>query len=84
MNDEEMVCRELVEVASDYLEDRLPGVDRARFERHLAECPYCVEYLEQMRQTIAAAGRLCEGDLAPEARRDLVRLFRDWQLERGA
>jgi len=79
---EEMVCRELVEVVTDYLEERLSDLDRARFERHLAECPYCVAYLDQMRQTIAATGRLVEEDLAPEARRDLVRLFRDWRGDR--
>jgi anti-sigma factor RsiW len=82
MNAEEMPCQELVEVVSDYLEDRLSARDRSRFEQHLEECPYCVEYVEQMRRTVAAVGRLGEGELTPGARRDLVRLFRDWRAER--
>jgi anti-sigma factor RsiW len=82
MNAEEMPCRELVEVVGDYLEDRLSSRDRSRFEQHLEECPYCVEYLEQMRRTVAAVGRLAEDDLTPDARQDLVRLFRDWRAER--
>jgi anti-sigma factor RsiW len=82
MSAEEMPCQELVEVVSDYLEDRLSPRDRSRFEQHLEECPHCVEYLDQMRQTVAAVGRVAEEDLTPDARRDLVRLFREWRAER--
>ena len=52
---DEMTCKELVEVVTDYLEGGCPSAERARLEAHLAECPYCVEYIEQMRQTIAAS-----------------------------
>ena len=34
----EMPCQELVELVTDYLEDRLSPVDRIRFEAHIAEC----------------------------------------------
>jgi anti-sigma factor RsiW len=74
----EMPCRELVELVTDYLEDRLSARDRARFEAHLAECEYCETYLEQMRQTIRALGRLPEESLSPEARDALLTAFRDW------
>ena len=37
----EMPCQELVELVTDYLEDRLSPVDRIRFEVHIAECEYC-------------------------------------------
>ena len=74
----EMPCRELVELVTDYLEDRLSARDRARFEAHLAECEYCETYLDQMRQTIRALGRLPEESLSPEARDALLAAFRDW------
>ena len=74
----EMPCRELVEVITDYLEDRLSPVDRARFEAHLAECEACGTYLEQFRQTIRALGRLPEESLSPEARNALLDAFRGW------
>ena len=38
----EMPCRELVELITDYLEDRLSPVDRRRFETHLATCEACL------------------------------------------
>jgi anti-sigma factor RsiW len=74
----EMPCRELVEVITDYLDDRLSPVDRTRFEAHLAECEACRSYLEQFRQTIRALGRLPEESLSPEARNALLDAFRGW------
>jgi anti-sigma factor RsiW len=76
---EEMSCRELVDVVTDYLEGRMAPVDRARFEAHLAECPYCVNYLDQMRETIAALGGLSEDSISSEARGELLEAFRGWR-----
>ena len=42
---------------TDYLEGALSRRDRKRFERHLAGCPHCTEYLAQMRVTVAATTR---------------------------
>jgi anti-sigma factor RsiW len=78
-NPNEMTCRELVEVITDYLEGALPASDRRRFEEHLSECPYCVNYLEQMRATIEALGELREESISPEAREELLAAFRNWR-----
>ena len=72
-------CQELVELVSDYLEDALSRSDRARFERHIADCPHCTAYLEQMRTTLAVLGRLEEESLPPAARDELLAAFRDWK-----
>lgn len=72
-------CREIVEVVTDYLEGRLSAEDRARFEQHLSICDGCSTYLEQIRQTIRAAGALREESLDPRQREDLLRLFRNWK-----
>ena len=74
----EMPCRELVEVITDCLEDRLSPIDRARFEAHLDECQACRTYLEQFRQTIRVLGRLPEESLSPEAQNALLNAFRGW------
>lgn len=79
---EEMSCRELVEVITEYLEGTLPGDARERFEAHLAECPYCANYLEQMRATIEALGELQEESLDEKTREGLVEAFRGWRRER--
>jgi len=76
---EPLACRELVELVTAYLERALPPADRARVEAHLAACPHCTRYLEQMRQTIAATGKLHEDDLSPAARDALLAAFRGWK-----
>ena len=78
----QMRCRELVELITDYLEGTLPAPERARFERHLAGCEGCQAYLDQMRETIGALGRLPPESLSPEAMGALLAAFRDWR--RGA
>ena len=79
METAELTCRELVELVTGYLEGTLPAVDQARFEAHLADCPYCRTYLEQMHQTIRLLGRLTEEGIAPDAKEELLRRFRDWK-----
>jgi anti-sigma factor RsiW len=61
---------------SDYLDGSLARRDRRRLERHLAGCPDCTRYLEQMRLTIAASGSVTTDDLSPDALDDFVELFR--------
>jgi len=75
----ELTCRELVELVTDYLEDMLSKVERVRFEEHLATCSGCRNYLKQMRRTVSTLGRLTEGDLAPVAHDELLKLFRNWK-----
>jgi len=72
----EMPCQELVEVITDYLEDRLSPADRQRFEDHLAACDACRLYLAQFRETIRTLGRLPEESLSADARRTLLHAFR--------
>lgn len=74
-----MSCKELVEVITEYLEGTLPAEDRARFGRHLAGCEGCQAYLDQMRQTIGALGRLPPESLSPEAETKLLEAFRGWR-----
>jgi anti-sigma factor RsiW len=72
----DMACRELVELVTEYLEERLSPEDRARFEAHLAACEACRAFLDQFRQIIRALGRLPEESLSPAARAALLAAFR--------
>lgn len=76
---DEMTCRELVEVVTAYLEGTLPADDRGRFDAHLEDCPYCVQYVEQMRQTIEVLGELSAESLSPQTQRELLEAFRSWR-----
>ena len=74
-----LVCREAVALLSDYLDGRLARRDHARLEAHLAACPHCTEYLQQLRITIDALGRAEPGDLSEDALDELVGLYRRWR-----
>jgi anti-sigma factor RsiW len=74
-----MSCKELVELVTDYLEDALSSEERRRFEGHLAICPGCVTYVEQIRATVLTVGRLSEESIPPATRDELLDAFRDWK-----
>ena len=74
-----LTCREVVALVTEYLEGSLSVTDRSRFEAHLAGCGGCTVYLEQMRQTIEAMGRLPEDSISTEAEEALLEAFRGWR-----
>ena len=76
-----VTCQEVVELVTGYLERALPAGETALFEQHLNFCEGCVWYVEQMRGTIDAAGRLTEDDVPPAARDRLLAAFRGWSAE---
>ena len=75
----EMTCKELVELVTAWLDGALPPAERSRFDAHLADCPYCRVYLDQMRRTVRLLGGLSEETIDPAARDALLARFRDWQ-----
>ncbi len=56
-------CKEIFALLSDYLNLELPPDACEQIERHLADCPPCVEFAESLRQTVD----LCRGyaDVVP-------------------
>jgi anti-sigma factor RsiW len=74
----DLACIEVVELVTAYLEDALSAEDRAAFEAHIAACPHCTAYLEQMRATLAVAGRIDPEGLSEHVRDDLLAAFREW------
>jgi predicted anti-sigma-YlaC factor YlaD len=76
---EPISCQEVVELVTDYLEGAMAPEEVARFEHHLSLCEGCVFYVEQIRLTIAAAGRISDEDVPPDIRDDLIEAFRDFK-----
>jgi anti-sigma factor RsiW len=77
-NPVELVCQELVELVTDYLNHTLPAADRVRFEAHLLTCPPCTSYLAQMKTTLELAGELGRETATKDVEQQLVTLFRRW------
>ncbi|HSS09714.1 MAG TPA: zf-HC2 domain-containing protein [Acidimicrobiales bacterium] len=76
MTYEDVPCREIVELVTDYLEGALSTEDLLVVERHLAFCLGCAAYFEQMRLTIRAAGALRDDDVPPEVMEPFIEAFR--------
>jgi anti-sigma factor RsiW len=79
----DIVCQQAVELVTDYLDGAMSRASRRRFERHLATCAHCTEYLTQMRITIEVTGSLTPEDLTPEQRDEFVALYRQWRSDPG-
>jgi anti-sigma factor RsiW len=72
-------CREVVEIVTEYLDGALPPEAVAQLEVHLAACPPCRVYVEQIRQTArVAAAAEAELEVHPD-REALLATFREFR-----
>ena len=78
-NPDDMSCKELVELVTEYLEGALSPADQRRFELHMSKCEGCKLYIDQIRLTIKAAGQLTEDSINPAVKDELLAAFRDWK-----
>jgi len=74
----DLSCAEFVELVTDYLEGAMDAETARRFVAHAELCPGCDVYLDQIRETVDAVGRLTPEQLDPVARDRLLEAFRDW------
>jgi RNA polymerase sigma-70 factor (ECF subfamily) len=49
---------------SEYIDGELPEGDCAEIEEHIADCPPCIEFLRNLRRSVAAS-RDVQSDLRP-------------------
>lgn len=76
---QKLACKEVVELVTDYLEGVLLPEQRAQLEEHLADCPGCRNYIEQVRLTISMLHNLAQEPVFPETKEELLLLFRQWK-----
>jgi mycothiol system anti-sigma-R factor len=60
-----ITCQQLVDFIMSYLDNELPQAERAEFDRHMAACPSCVDYLKTYEKTILLA-KTCGDDPVPD------------------
>jgi hypothetical protein len=75
-SDARITCQEVTELVNDYVEGALAPHAMALFEQHLNFCGGCDWYVEQIRTTIRATGRLSEADVPAPIRDGLLLAFR--------
>ena len=47
-----LTCREVLDFLMDYVDGVLPQDQRGEFDRHLAVCPSCVNYLDSYKTAV--------------------------------
>ncbi len=80
---DELACQEVVELVTEFLEEKLSPEERTRFEMHLCFCEPCRTYLQQMRDVIRNARKLGGETLPPGAKEALLLAFRSWKRGPG-
>ncbi len=68
-------CKEFADFLGDYFSGELSDAQRAVFDRHMALCSDCRNYLDTYRQTLELEGELKADDEqvpSPEIPEDLV------------
>jgi anti-sigma factor RsiW len=74
--DDELACRELVELVTEYLDGALDPAARARVDAHLAACDGCTTYIDQVRAVMAATPRILLELVPPALMQRLLEAFR--------
>jgi anti-sigma factor RsiW len=77
-DERDITCQQFVALVTDYLEGSLTPATAQAVEAHLAACPHCEEYLDEIRQTIMALGRVPVRSLSERTRDGIVAAFRDY------
>ena len=70
-----LVCQEMVELVTAYLDGALDPTITARFEAHLQTCDGCAGYLEELRVIVATLGVIRYEHLDPVYRMRLMHAF---------
>jgi predicted anti-sigma-YlaC factor YlaD len=73
-----LTCRQMTELITDYLEGRLPWMDRARFRLHIGMCKNCREYLKQMKLSVAVLGAMPVEPVPDDVMEELLARFARW------
>ena len=71
-----MNCYEAIDLMGDAIEGTLALEARAGLDDHLAECPPCCTYLDQLRLTRQALGHLPGPGETGDLRPDLIAKFK--------
>ena len=72
----DLSCSDFVELVTAYLDGALDPDTTVEFEDHMAQCPGCRTYFDQMRETIERLGEIPVETISAEAQETLLAAFR--------
>ena len=72
-------CEQMTALVTDFVEGRMPLMERARFWMHLSMCKHCREYVAQMKLGARTLGKMPEAPVPPEIMNEMLARFRTWE-----
>ena len=72
-------CKEVVELATEFVEGAMTVHEATLFELHLNFCDGCDSFIDQIRRTSELATELCEDEVPDSLKSGLLTAFRDWR-----
>jgi anti-sigma factor RsiW len=80
-------CLDVFEMLSEYIDGELPVDTCEQIERHIADCPPCVQFVESLRKSVRAFRDYRPGDdpppLSPEAKAQLAKAYQEMLSRRA-
>jgi predicted anti-sigma-YlaC factor YlaD len=73
-------CHDLTLLVTEYLDGNMGMFRRMQFDIHVAMCPDCRRYLDQMKETTRVLGQVPPVALPPEVEAEMLDLFRAWTV----
>lgn len=73
-----LTCQQMTTLITDFLEGRLPFMDRARFQMHIGMCKNCRRYLRQMKLSVAVLGGMPPEPVPEDVMESLLAHFEGW------
>jgi predicted anti-sigma-YlaC factor YlaD len=84
LDSSDIECRQIAELLTDYLEDRLPSATRELIDWHIDGCGPCVAFLNTFRSTVRAVRTLADPPaVPPELKQRLIAVLRSTQKSSG-
>lgn len=78
-----MNCHDLTVLVTEYLEGKLTLWQRMQFDVHVAMCPPCRHFLDQLKETSRVVGHVPPVVLPPEIEAEMLELFEAWTARRA-
>jgi predicted anti-sigma-YlaC factor YlaD len=72
-----LTCREVAEMANDYVDHDLPWLPRLQLQVHLALCRHCRTFTQQLVQAIQLLHHIREQSPGPEIEQRLLAAFEE-------
>ena len=67
-----LTCQQLIDFIMSYLDNELAVNQRAEFDRHMAACPSCVDYLKTYEKTVLLTKAAADDPVPAEVPESLV------------